>query len=269
MTEASPIDPAAPEAPPSAPDDIETEDALRIERRLADGVYRILHGEEPVGEENWTILALKGGGYRLMTELRLDWPRAHLQRAELDCDENWNPQALWVEIDINGKRRSATYWIEQVGVLDVRITEQKLPVAEENNTGRRGRSAPEPRTVYARAFGFDPEANFDFASALFNFVVLRRLQLSAGRSATFESVVVTLPSLEPVAIQQAYAYVRDEPLDRATGSGLARRYTIREIDGEDAVTTFWTDARGIVIRQNVVLDGIPHGCEMIQYRWSG
>lgn len=251
-------------------DALTSDDPLRVERRLADGVYRILRGEALVGEENWAILALKGGGYRLMTELHLDWPKTHQQRAELDTDANWNPVGLWAEIDFNGKRRSATYLIEPGGVLDVRITEQKLPTNEDASAGRRGlnRPGPAPKTVLARSYGFDADANFDFASALFNFVILQRLKLSQGRTGTFESVVVTLPSLEPIAVQQSYAYVRDEPLDRETGEGLARRYTIREMDGEEAVTTFWTDERGLVIRQSVVVDGEPHGCEMAEYRWN-
>lgn len=249
-------------------DEYHSEDTLRVERRVADGAYRITRGEQLVGEENWAILALKGGGYRVMTELHLDWPRAHQQRAELDCDSDWNPLGLWAEIDLNGKRRSATYWIEEGGVLDVRITEGKLSATDERARNS-NRPQPAPRVVFAHAYGFESGANFDFASALFNFVVLKRLQLGVGRGASFESVVVTLPSLEPVAIQQTYAYVRDEPLDRTTGTGIARRHTIREVDGEDAVTTFWTDANGIVIRQTVSLDGVPHGCEMIEYRWNG
>lgn len=250
-------------------DDVASDDTLRIERRVADGVYRILHGEAEVGEENWAILALKGGGYRLMTELHLNWPKAHQQRAKLDTDERWKPLGLWVEIDLNGKRRSANYWIEEGGVLDVRITEQKLP-ADIDPPAARGhpRPTPQPRTVLARAYAFDPDTNFDFASALFNFVVLKRLNLALGQSTAFESVVVSLPSLEPIAIQQSYAYIRDEPLDRDAGTGLARRHTIREMDGEDAVTTFWTDARGLVIRQTVILDGVQHGCEMVTYRWN-
>jgi hypothetical protein len=40
------------------------------------------------------------------------------------------------------------------------------------------------------------------------------------------------------------------------------------MDGEEAVTTFWTDERGLVIRQSVVVDGEPHGCEMAEYRWN-
>ena len=264
MTEHSPADDTSIDH-----DDLASEDTLRIERRLADGVYRILHGEQQVGEENWAILSLKGGGYRVMTELHLDWPKTHQQRAELDTDANWNPLGLWVEIDINGKRRSATYLVEQGNVLDVRITEQKLPANEDTAGGRgRTRPAPPPKTVLARSYGFDPEANFDFASALFNFVILQRLKLSVGRTGMFESVVVSLPTLEPIAVQQSYAYVRDEPLDRETGQGLARRYTIREMDGEEAVTTFWTDERGLVIRQSVVVDGEPHGCEMAEYRWN-
>ncbi|MBP7599850.1 MAG: hypothetical protein KA750_00785, partial [Thermoflexales bacterium] len=147
-------------------DALTSDDPLRVERRLADGVYRILHGEALVGEENWAILALKGGGYRLMTELHLDWPKTHQQRAELDTDANWNPVGLWAEIDFNGKRRSATYLIEPGGVLDVRITEQKLPTNEDASAGRRGlnRPGPAPKTVLARSYGFDADANFDFAS---------------------------------------------------------------------------------------------------------
>ena len=135
-------------------DALTSDDPLRVERRLADGVYRILHGEALVGEENWAILALKGGGYRLMTELHLDWPKTHQQRAELDTDANWNPVGLWAEIDFNGKRRSATYLIEPGGVLDVRITEQKLPTNEDASAGRRGlnrpSSAPTPILISPR-----------------------------------------------------------------------------------------------------------------------
>jgi hypothetical protein len=34
-------------------------------------------------------------------------------------------------------------------------------------------------------------------------------------------------------------------------------------------TTFWTDEHGIAQRQEFLLDGALHACELTSYRWLG
>ncbi len=75
-----------------------------------------------------------------------------------------------------------------------------------------------------------PATHLDFGSALFNFVVLQRVRLMPGTPTMFGSIVLTLPSLEPLELQQEYCYERDEPVRGDPGQPLARRYLITEQD---------------------------------------
>jgi hypothetical protein len=279
--------------------DYTTDQSMRVARRVAHGVYRLLHGGQEVGDEEWAIFGLRNGSYRLMTDINLLWPVAHEQRAQLDVDERWGILGLWAQVDMYTLRRMATY-VPNGDTLDVRIVETRLHEEEErtnrNNPISRNRSKPgtpaspamaaRPRAsnamgkiVSGRELPFSPRTHIDFASALLNFVVLQRLQLSPASQSTFDSVVVSLPSLEPLSIQQTYRYERDEALgndprrDPKSPPSLARRYTITEgsasTNGVDTVTTFWTDAHGIALRQQLQVDGLPHACEMVSYQWQG
>jgi hypothetical protein len=261
--------------------DYDTDQSTRVARRVAYGVYRLTHGGRDIGEEVWGIFALRNGNSRLMTEIDLQWPVANQQRAHLDVDDQWRIQGLWAQVDLNNSRRIATY-IPSGDTLGVQVVESRLH-EEEERTGKsrlRGNTpavnAPLPRIgaisgrpVLERELPFDGSTHIDFASALFNFVVLQRLRLGRSTRATFDSVVLTLPSLEPLSIQQTYAYERDERLGNDTNQPSARRYRITEAGTPDAVTTFWTDAHDIVLKQDLMLEGVPHGCEIVSYRWQG
>jgi hypothetical protein len=233
----------------------------------------------------WAIFALLNGTYRLMTDIDLTWPMTNAQRAQLDLDARWNTQGVWVEVDINNTRRMASY-IPQGNTLSVEVMESRLHEHEEEQRNNRARLrntggviSPEParlsasgvagKTILQQELPFDGSTFLDFASAMFNFVILQRLQLTLGSSATFNTVVLTLPSLEPLNIRQTYRYERDEALAGDATQPLARRYTITEAGSAGTITTFWTDARGIVVKQELLLDGVTHACEMLNYRWQG
>ena len=268
--------------------DYSIDQSTRVLRRVTHGVYRLTHGGQDVGEEVWGVFALRNGAYRCMTEIDQQWPIPHQQRAHLDVDEHWNVQALWAQVDLNSTRRIATY-VPSEQSLNIEIVETRLREEEEHNSRTAlsratGFSAyrhaphapPAPPTpgsnghvIRRDVIPFSAGAHLDFASALFNFVALQRLQLERGGSATFDSVVLTLPSLEPLCVQQTYCYERDEVILRETNQLATRRYTIVETGSPDMATTFWTDAHGIAIRQELTLDGLPYRCEMVSYRWAG
>jgi hypothetical protein len=267
-------------------DDFEynTDQSTRVARRVAYGVYRLTHGGQDIGEEVWGIFALRNGNTRLMTEIDLQWPVANQQRAHLDVDDQWRIRGLWAQVDLNNNRRIATY-IPSGDQLDVLVVESRLHDEEERSGKSRLRgntpsvNTPLPRInvisgkpVLQSQLPFDASTHLDFASVLFNFVVLQRLRLARSTRATFDSVVLTLPSLEPLSVQQTYAYERDELLRNDANQSNqppAHRYRITETSAPDAVTTFWTDAHDIVIRQELMLEGVAHVCEMVSYRWQG
>ena len=114
---------------------------------------------------------------------------------------------------------------------------------------------------------FEPGAHIDFASAMFNYIVLKRLRLTPGAAASFSSVVVTLPSLEPLNIRQTYRYDADEPPGPDLTQPPPRRYVITETGTPDMMTTFWCDQRDIVQKQELMMNGVVHGCEIVNYRW--
>ena len=267
------------------PADIEfsADQSSRVARRLAHGVYRLTHGEREIGEEVWGIFALLNGTYRLLTDIDLAWPVTNTQHVQLDLDARWKIQGLWVHVDLNHSRRVASYIPEDDG-LSIEIVESRVRERDEEQRSNRARlrnpagvittvparptvNVAGAKPVLQRELPFQATSFLDYASTMFNFVILQRLQLLQGASATFNTVVVTLPSLEPLNIQQTYHYEGDEALGDDEAKPLARRYTITETGSPDTVTTFWTDARGIVVRQQLPLDGELHVCEMVNYRW--
>lgn len=263
--------------------DYDTDQSTRVERRVANGIYRLTHAGRDIGEEVWSVLALRNGGFRLMMEIELQWPVPHQQRAQLDADSRWSVQTLWAQVDLNRTRRMAMY-APAGGALDVEVVEARLR-ADEEHTGKKRvlratsgdfnaehLGAVSGKVVGRQHLPFTATTHLDFASAMFNFVALQRLQLPRDGRMAFDAVVLTLPSLEPLQVMQTYCYERDEPLPGAMPfSPAARRYSITETGGSvgETVTTFWTDGHGIPLSQELTLEGAPHGCEMVSYQWQG
>lgn len=262
--------------------DYSTDQSTRVSRRVAYGVYRLTHDGRDVGEEVWGIFALRSGGYRLMTEIDLQWPVPNQQRANLDVDARWMAQALWAQVEMNNTRRHAAY-VPSGTTLDVQITEARVHSEDDHggknklrsralgpNSGAERPPSGHGKSVLRRELPFSVTTHLDFASALFNFVVLQRLGLLQPKSsATFDSVVLTLPTLEPLEIPQSYYCEGEEVLRSDPSELLTRRYTIAESGVPETMTTFWTDMQGIVIKQELTVGGAPHGCEMVSYRWQG
>jgi len=264
--------------------DYVTDQSVRIARRMAHGVYRILHAGQEVGEEAWSLLALLNGGYRVMTEIDMKWPVHNQQRAQLDVDDHWNATGMWVQIDMGRSRRMAAY-IPDGNRLNIELTDLLIN-EDDQRTGKRrlhssvnslnplpARLSASPsmapkNTVVQRQLPYDAATHLDFASAVFNFVVLRRLQLTPGSEASFNSVVISLPTLEPVSLRQTYRYDADEMPGPDITQPPPQRYIITESGAPDMVTTFWCDQRNIVLKQELTLDGAIHACEMVNYRWQ-
>ncbi len=110
--------------------DISLDQSSRITRRIAYGSYRLAHDNQPIGEEVWGIFGLLNGGYQLMTDIDQEWPVPNQQWARLDVDAKWNPQRLWVQVDVERYRRTATYLPSEDGV-DIEIVEARLQRDEE------------------------------------------------------------------------------------------------------------------------------------------
>ena len=255
--------------------DIDLDTADRVSQRIAHGVYRITHAQKQVGEELWGIFGLRSGGFRLMSEIDLKWPMPNKQRVQLDLDENWLARKLWVEVDVEGRRRMATYAPDGVaGIIAVKVTEVPLRYVDTRSSRALDSqlilTAPDKgNVVYEDEVPFDRHTYLDFASTLFNFAHFKRIgnTLRETNKAKIKVVVVKLPSLEPLILRQTYEYVTDEPV--GDSMQLAQCYTISESDGGSARTTFWCNSRGVILKQNVELNGQQHGCELISYRWLG
>ena len=202
--------------------DIDLDTADRISQRIAHGVYRITHGKRVVGEELWGIFGLRSGGFRLMSEIDLKSPMPNKQRAQLDLDEHWQARKLWVEVDVDGRRRMATYTPDRpANLLFIQVSELLLRYVD---SGKGGRSLDGPfmlnppdksKVVYEDEVPFDSQSYLDFASTLFNFAHFKRIsnQLREKNKARIKAVVVKLPSLEPLLLKQTYEYITDEPVN--------------------------------------------------------
>lgn len=111
----------------------------RVASRIAHGVYRITRNRRVIGEELWGIFGLLSGGYRLLTEIDLTWPVPNQQRAQLDLDASWRAQQLRVQLDLEGRRRSACYLYSD-GEVEVVVYEE--PCAMEKQSRRPAKALP-------------------------------------------------------------------------------------------------------------------------------
>ncbi len=243
----------------------------RVASRIAHGVYRITRNRRLVGEEVWGIFGLLSGGYRLLTEIDLTWPVPNQQRAQLDLDANWRAQQLRVQLDLEGKRRSARY-LSGDGEIEITVYEEPLRHGEAIRATREGAAQPAtPKCVYSGKLTCSPSTFLDYGSPLMNFAHLRRLSLTAGNQAHIQTVVVTQPLLEPLALRQTYTYVRDEQLSTAIMPFMTtHRYLIEEHSQHQPagpLTTLWTDQHNVILKQEVMMGKDTHACEMVSYAW--
>jgi hypothetical protein len=263
-------------------DDIEAID--RIDRRIAHGVYRIFHNKRDIGQELWGVFALKAGGYRLMSEIELQWPVENKQWLRYDLAEDWSPQLLWVQIDVDGMRRFTTYAPDADAAYDINIYEQSIRHAEHNDAVRKTTTAMKPvgskpktdqmnpilppRQILNRSFERSANMHLDFGSTLMNTAQLRQLGLKLGASATMTALIPSQPSLEPLTVNQTFTRVEDVS-SIMDGYASARRYVVTE-EGEGAPhSTLWTDAHDIVLRLEIMMGNESHGCELVSYQWLG
>lgn len=267
--------------------DYATDQSIRVARRLAHGVYKLTRDGRDIGEEVWSIFALLNSGYRLMAEIDQKWPMTHEQRVQLDVDEHWNAQGMWVQIDIGNVRRMAAC-IPADNVLNVELTDQRLNEEDQLRSKWKQRSKagavpparnPPAPSVSAATAGvnksvaqvqapFEANTHLDFASALSNYVALQRLKLEQGSQATFNSIVLSLPTLVPINVEQTYSYDPEDAQREDPIKPLGRQYSIVETAPPNLKTTFWTDEHGIVLKQELMLHGARHVCEMVNYRWQ-
>jgi hypothetical protein len=269
--------------------DIILDQSTRVARRVAYGTYWLSHAGAATGEEAWGVFALRSGGFRILADIAQTWPVPNQQRVRIDLDAGWRVERLWAQVDMEGARRSATY-APAGGEIDIQIIEARLR-QEDDSAARRGLSkagadgtdaavrvqrpaqararVEKGRLVSHQRLPWNPGAHLDFGSALFNTIALRRAALRADAPLALDSIVLTLPSLEPLRIAQEYLYERDEPVRGDETRPAARRYRIREQTAKQAATTFWADDRHIVLAQELELDGAPHACDIGQYVWAG
>ncbi len=131
------------------------------------------------------------------------------------------------------------------------------------------------RTTNRVRLPFGAATHLDFASALSNFIVLQRADLPLRGAICLDAIVPRLPELTPLRIEQTYTCEGEEPLRGDPARPLTRRYQITESQQGNtpaAVTTptiFWADEHGIVLAQELKINGEPHGCEMARYTWLG
>jgi len=256
--------------------DLDLEQGDRVSRRVAHGVYRILHNRKVVGEELWGIFGLRTGGYRLMAEIDLKWPVVNQQRVRLDVDSNWQTQSLWAQIDAQGRRRVAQYTPAAEGI-EVSVMEGSLRYADA------GRNADQPfqlapaakaKPVLNTTLPANGDVFLDFGSTLLNFAHLKRMKLAPGKPLDIQTIVVMQPALEPLPIVQVYTYQRDEQITSLIEPYVnTRRIMIEERDGLSEagapVTTLWVDDHGVAVKQDVLLGRETHGCELTSYTWQG
>jgi len=263
--------------------DLDLDNSDRVSQRIAHGVYRIIHNRKEVGEELWGIFGLHGGGFRIMTEIDLQWPIPNQQRARLDLDVTWHEQHLFVQLDAEGKRHRATYFLSEGGA-EVNVFEEPLRYADVMQ-GNRGKAADQSfqhagnaqaKRVFGDTLTYGDDTFFDFGSTLMNFVHLKRLNLKLNGQAAMRAIVAMQPSLEPLTIVQTYRYVRNEVISTVVQPAVnTRRYTIEEQSqantnaGDSPTTTIWVDDHGIVLKQDVLLGKDTHACELVRYAWQG
>lgn len=143
------------------------------------------------------------------------------------------------------------------------------------DTSRAQAAASSRRTTKRERLPYGAATHLDFASALSNFIVLRRADLLPGESIHLDAIVPALPALAPLRVEQTYTCEGEEPLRGDPARPLSRRYQIIESPAGSMAaanitpTTFWADEHGIVLAQELAINGEPHGCEMARYAWLG
>jgi hypothetical protein len=266
-------------------DDIDAAD--RVERRVAHGVYRIFHNKRDIGQELWGMFKLKAGGYRLMSEIELQWPVENKQWLRYDLSDEWEPLLLWTQIDVDGMRRFSTYAPGAAEAFDISIYEQSIQHAEQNDEVRKTTGAMKPvngvkpttdkmrpivppRQIFNQALPRTSTTCLDYGSTLMNLAQFRMLQLSQGESAAMTALIPSQPSLMPITVDQTCTFTRVEDVSSVLdGFTSARRYVITE-EGESAPhSTLWTDEHDVVLRQEIMFGTESHGCELVSYTWHG
>lgn len=259
------------------PDDIDLDQSMRVQDRVANGAYRITRGKHVVGEELWQVLRLRSGILRVMTEISMAWPVEHHHRVRYDVAEGWQIEALWIEVESQGTRFTGTFTPDEGETLRARVTsatihrdESAKSKADQEAQPQTFRAAPS-KLVRDERLPFPAGAQIDFNSPMFNYVILKRLGLdrSAAWQTTFNAIVITLPQLEPVLVKETYAWLDQQPPKDNRYTFPLWRYRITETGNPDAVTDFWTNERGIVAQQHVTLNGVPVDTAMTSYRWHG
>lgn len=160
-------------------------------------------------------------------------------------------------------------------VLDRVSIRDDEELASPFDTGRSQAATPSRRRAKRTRLPYGAATHLDFASALSNFIVLRRADLLPGGSIRLDAIVPALPRLAPLRVEQTYTCEGEEPLRGDPARPLTRRYQITESQPASMPAanitpiTFWADQHGIVLAQELAINGEPHGCEMARYTWLG
>ncbi|MGQ9814554.1 MAG: hypothetical protein ACUVR3_05310 [Candidatus Roseilinea sp.] len=229
----------------------------------------------------WAQVDAQGERYNAQFTVVADIVRVHIQHAALQV-ENRSARTPTVsrgrvEVGLQPAGLNATRVVGQSAriMLDRAIVREDDELASPFDHRRTQASTASRRTTSRARLPFGAATHLDFASALSNFIVLKRADLPSSGSIRLDAIVPALPVLTPRRIEQIYAYEGEEPLQGDPAKPLARRYQITESQQDDAPAvnatpiTFWVDDHGIVLAQELVIDGEPHGCEIARYTWLG
>ncbi len=263
------------------PDEFDLDQTTRVRARAAHGAYRVTRGKTVIGEELWQILHLRNGMTRVMTEISMRWPVAHQHRVRFDLNEAWQPDNVWAEVESQGSRFNGHFTRESENVLHARTrrtvlqrqeTPKNKPASDEPEPLQTFRSTPS-KVILNEPLDFGNDAQIDFNSPLFNFVILRRLAGAAGRVMepgtvkTFGSVVITLPHLKPIRATQTYACVDQTPPKDKNFGYPVWHYRITEPGNAGAQTQVWANAHNIPVQMEVTLNGATHITELTSFHW--
>lgn len=259
------------------PEDFDLDHSTRVKARVAHGVYRVARGKTAIGEELWQILNLRNGMTRVMTEITMRWPVPHQHRVRYDLGAGWQPDNVWAEVESQGARFNGQFTREDENTLSAKIRRTVLQIVDTSKKKAPGEE-PQPLQTFRSTPGkiilneplpFGNATQIDFNSPLFAYVILRRLgwQMETGTAKTFDSVVITLPHLKPIRVQQTYACVD-------TSAPKARAYDypvwhcrITEPGNSGAKTDAWVNGHGIPVRMEVALEGVTHITELTSFHW--
>ncbi len=228
----------------------------------------------------WVQLDAEGERHNAKFTVAGSMVNIDIQQAALQAeDQPARAQAVsrgQVQIGLQPAGSSASHGAAQPAriLLDrATIREDEELASPFDSTGIQAAKATRRTTSRAR-LPFGAAAHLDFASALSNFIVLRRADLLPGGSVRLDAIVPALPGLSPLRVEQTYTCEGEEPLRGDPAKPLTRRYQIIESQQGSAPavttpTTFWADEHGIVLAQELAINGEAHGCEMARYTWLG